>query len=505
VSTHELDLLLLVGAVVLLVSIAAVRLAVGSGLPTLLLYLGLGLVMGENVLGLDFDDASLARSLGYAALVVILAEGGLTTSFGSIRGAVPAAASLATIGTAVSVVVVGVSAHYLLDVGWQDALLIGAVLAPTDSAAVFSVLRKVPLPPRLGGLLEAESGFNDAPVVILVVALAGHDVPSWWELLLLLVYELVLGGVIGIAVGYAGAWGVRRIALPSSGLYPLAVMALCVTAYGAAAVAHASGFLAVYLAALVLGNVRLPHRSATRGFVEGAGWLAQIGLFVMLGLLATPAELGPSLLPALGVGLVLLLLARPLSVLGALAPFHWLPRRLPDWWRFPTNRRERVLLSWAGLRGAVPVVLATVPADQDVFNLVFVLVVMFTLLQAPTLPWVARRLGVVAEGEAQQLDIESSPLTRLDADLLQVRVTDGSRLAGVEVVELQLPAGAAVTLVVRGERAFVPGPSTPIQVGDDLLLVTTESVRNEVERRLRAVSRGGRLADWKAPVRRPRR
>jgi potassium/hydrogen antiporter len=501
VTTHELDVYLLVGAVVLLVSIAAVRLAVGSGLPTLLLYLGFGLVLGENVLGLEFDDADLARSLGYAALVVILAEGGLTTPWGAIRSAVPAAASLATIGTAVSVAVVGAAAHVLLDIGWQEALLIGAVLAPTDSAAVFSVLRKVPLPPRLGGLLEAESGFNDAPVVILVVALAGSSAPSWWELLLLIGYELVLGGAVGLAVGYAGAWGVRRIALPSSGLYPLAVLALCVTAYGAAAVLHGSGFLAVYLAALVLGNARLPHRSATRGFVEGVAWLAQIGLFVMLGLLATPADLGPSLLPALGVGLVLLVLARPLSVFASMLPFQ-LPRTR---WHFPTTRRERVLLSWAGLRGAVPIVLATVSGDQRVFNLVFVLVVVFTLLQAPTLPWVARLLGVTAEGEARRLDIESSPLTRLDADLLQVHVEEGSRLAGVEIIELSLPAGAAVTLVVRTGAASVPRPSTVIQVGDDLILVTTESVRREVERRLQAVSHGGRLADWKSPSRLRRR
>jgi cell volume regulation protein A len=282
---------------------------------------------------------------------------------------------------------------------------------------------------------------------------------------------------------------------------------LCVTAYGAAAVAHGSGFLAVYLAALVLGNVRLPHRSATRGFVEGAAWLAQIGLFVMLGLLATPAELGGSILPALGLGLVLLVVARPLSVVASLLPFQrpFTRARLPAWWHFPTTRSERALLSWAGLRGAVPVVLATVPADQDVSNLVFVLVVAFTLIQAPTLPWVARRLGVVAEGEAQQLDIESSPLTRLDADLLQVHVAEGSHLSGVEVVELNLPRGAAVTLVVRAGQAFVPTSSTPLQVGDDLLLVTTESVRSEVERRLRAVSRSGRLADWKTPRRPPRR
>jgi cell volume regulation protein A len=502
-DSFDLDLMLLLGAVVLLVSIAAVRLAVGSGLPTLLLYLGLGLVLGENVLGLEFDDATLARSLGYAALVVILAEGGLTTPWDGIKSAVPAAASLATMGTAVSVGVVGFAAHLLLDVGWQEALLIGAVLAPTDSAAVFSVLRKVPLPPRLGGLLEAESGFNDAPVVILVVALAstGHSVPSWWELLLLIAYELALGAVVGLVVGYAGAWGLRRIALPSSGLYPLAVLALCVTAYGAAAVAHGSGFLAVYVAGLVLGNARLPHRSATRGFVEGAGWLAQIGLFVMLGLLATPADLGPSILPALGIGLVLLVVARPLSVFLSMLPFQLTHAS----WRFPTSRRERVLLSWAGLRGAVPVVLATVSGDADVFNLVFVLVIVFTLVQAPTLPRVARSLGVVVEGEAQRLDIESSPLTRLDADLLQVHVAEGSKLAGVEVFELNLPTGAAVSLVVRGGEAFVPRNSTPIQVGDDLILVATESVRREVERRLQAVSRGGRLADWVSPHRRPRR
>jgi len=517
VTGDDLDLALLVGSVVLLVAIAAVRLAVGSGLPTLLLYLGLGLLLGEDALGFDFDDAELARALGYAALVLILAEGGLTTSWRSIRPVVPAAAVLATLGTAVSVLVVGGAAHVLLDVGWRDALLIGAVLSPTDSAAVFSVLRRVPLPPRIAGLLEAESGFNDAPVVIVVVALAGvSSAPSWYELLALIGYELAVGAVVGLAVGFAGGWGVRRIALPSSGLYPLAVLALCVTAYGAAAVVHASGFLAVYLSALVLGNVRLPHRPATRGFVEGVAWLAQIGLFVMLGLLATPSELGPSIVPALGIGLVLLVVARPLSVVVSLAPFG--TRRgaahgasaleeqgAGRGWRFPTTWRERGLLSWAGLRGAVPVVLATVPADKDVFNLVFVLVVVFTVVQAPTLPAVVRRLRLTEGGAAQTLDIESSPLTRLDADLLQVHVAPGSRLAGVEVFELSLPEGAAVTLVVRGGDAFVPAPSTPLRVGDDLILVATDAVRRDVERRLRAVSTGGRLADWHTPRPRPRR
>jgi cell volume regulation protein A len=483
VTADRLDVLLLVGAVVLLVGIAAVRLSVGTGLPSLLLYLGLGLVLGENAIGLHFDDAGLAQALGYAALVVILAEGGLTTSWRTIRPAVPAAAALATVGVAVSVVVTAAAARLLLDLDWRAALLLGAVLAPTDSAAVFSVLRRVPLPPRLAGLLEAESGFNDAPVVILVVALAGTSTPTWYGLLGLLAYELVAGAVVGVAVGWLGAWGVRRIALPASGLYPIAVLALCVTAYGAAAVAHASGFLAVYLAALVLGNSRLPHRPATRGFAEGSAWLAQIGLFVMLGLLATPAELGSPVLPALGIGLALLLVARPLAVL-----MSTLASRTP--WR------ERAFLSWAGLRGAVPVVLATVTRDRDVFNVVFVLVVVFTVVQGPTLPWVARRLRLIASTEAQELDIESSPLTRLDADLLHVSVPHGSRLAGVEIFELRLPVGAAVTLVVRDGAAFVPTLTTGLRPHDELIVVATGSVRDEVEHRLRAVARSGRLAGW---------
>jgi cell volume regulation protein A len=483
VTIEQLDMLLLFGAVVLLVSIAAVRLSVGTGLPSLLLYLALGLILGEDVLGLDFDNAELAQSLGYAALVVILAEGGLTTSWRTIRPVVPAAAALATVGIAVSVVVTAGAARWLLDVDWTYAFLVGAVLAPTDSAAVFSVLRRVPLPSRIAGLLEAESGFNDAPVVILVVALAGASAPTWYELIGLLAYELTAGAIVGLAVGALGALAVRRIALPASGLYPLAVMALCVAAYGAAAVAHASGFLAVYLAAVVLGNARLPHRPATRGFAEGMAWLAQIGLFVMLGLLATPSELSSSILPALGIGLVLLLVARPLSVTASTLLF-----RVP--------LRDQAFLAWAGLRGAVPVVLSTVPRDKEIFNIVFVLVVVYTLVQGPTLPWVARRLGLLQSGEAQDLDIESSPLTRLDAELLQVHVQDGSRLAGVEVFELRLPRGAAITLVVRDGEAFVPAPTTKLRVGDELILVATGDVREEVDRRLRAVARSGRLAGW---------
>ncbi|MEU1625786.1 potassium/proton antiporter [Streptomyces sp. NPDC020096] len=481
---------MLVSALVLLVAVAAVRLSSRSGLPTLLIYLGIGVAIGQDGLGVQFNDAALTQVLGYAALVVILAEGGLGTKWHEIKPAVPAAAVLSTAGVAVSVAVTAAAAHFLVGLDWRQALIIGAVVSSTDAAAVFSVLRKVPLPTRLNGILEAESGFNDAPVVILVVAFStAGPVEHWYVLLGKIVLELAIGAAVGIAIGKLGALALRHVALPASGLYPIAVMALAVLAYAGGALAHGSGFLAVYLAALVLGNAALPHRPATRGFAEGVAWLAQIGMFVLLGLLVNPRELGPDLLPAVLIGAVLTLIARPVSVLVTLTPF-----RMP--WR------EQALLSWAGLRGAVPIVLATIPMvhqvaeSHRVFNIVFVLVIVFTLVQGPTLPWVARRLRLGTPEAAADLGIESAPLERLRGHLLSVSIPERSRMHGVEVSELRLPSGAAVTLVVRDGKSFVPGPATVLRRGDELLVVATDPVRDAAERRLRAVGRGGKLAGW---------
>ncbi|RKS68581.1 cell volume regulation protein A [Motilibacter peucedani] len=491
-TVAQLDATLLVGALVLLLAIATSRLSAGTGLPSLLVYVALGMVLGEDGFGVQFDDPLRAEVLGYAALVIILAEGGLTTPWRSVRSAVPIAAALATVGVAVSLTVSAAVAMPLLDLDSRRALLLGAIVASTDAAAVFSVLRQVPLPHRLAGALEAESGFNDAPVVILVVALSEHALTSRdvWHLPVLLVYELSAGAAVGLLVGAAGTWALRRVALPPAGVFPLAVVAVCVVAYSGAAQLHASGFLAVYLAGLVLGNAGLPHRPATRGFVEGLGWLAQIGLFVMLGLLADPSELPGVVLPALGLSAVLLLLARPLGVLVSAAPF-----RLP--WR------QQAFLSWAGLRGGVPIVLATLPVVERVddaprlFNVVLVLVVVCTLVQAPTLPLAARWLRLADPVAAREIDVEASPLGRLGADLLEARVPAGSRLAGIEVFELRLPRGATLTLVVREGVAQVPTPQTVLRVGDELLLVVTPDARELTERRLREVSRSGRLARWR--------
>ncbi len=486
-NIEQLNILLLVGTAVLLVAIGAVWLTARAGLPTLLVYLALGLALGEGGAGVRFEDFQLAQDLGLAALVVILVEGGLTTRWSSVRPGLPAAVALATVGVAVSATLTGAAAVLLLGLDWRLGLLCGAVLAPTDAAAVFSTLRRLRLPPRLTATLEAESGLNDAPVVLAVTLLSSNTHHGGWQVAGLLVYELALGAVVGFVVGRLGADVLRRQALPATGLYPVAAFAFAVLAYAAAAVAHASGFLAVYLASLVLGNADLPHRPAVRSFSEGLAWLAQIGLFIMLGLLASPSRLPAAVLPGIAVGLALLLVARPASVATSV-----LPLRVP--WR------QQAFLSWAGLRGAVPIVLATIPLTEGVrdatrlFDIVFVVVIVFTVVQGPTLPFLARRLRVSAPAEVQELGVEIAPLENLNSDLVQLSVPARSRLNAVEIYELRLPPDAAVLLVVRDGHALVPEPTTAVFSGDDLLIVTPSEHRDMVEQRLRLVHEDGRTA-----------
>ncbi|MDQ3761866.1 MAG: potassium/proton antiporter [Actinomycetota bacterium] len=476
-------------AAVLLLAVLAVRVSTRLGLPSLLVYLAIGVLIGESGLGIQFSDTPLTAALGIAGLVLILAEGGLTTRWPVIRPALGPGIALATVAVAVNIAVTGWALHLLLSLDWRTALLWGAVLSSTDAAAVFSVLRALKVTPRLAGTLELESGINDAPVYIAVVLLAAGDPMRWWTPLLV-GYELLVGAVVGVALGLAGAWALRRAALPATGLYPLATIAVCVLAFAAGQGLHASGFLATYLAGLVLGNSHLPHRGDTLSFAEGLGWLAQIGLFVLLGLYASPARLPDALIPALVVAVVLVVLARPLSVVLALTPF-----RVP--WR------EQAFLSWSGLRGALPIVLALIaldmgfPGAQRLVDVVFVLVVLLTMVQGVTLTSVARWLGLFHPEQGREMEVDSAALDEMNAELLQVRIPRASRLHGVYLWELRLPAGTMVSLVVRDGKGFTPQPSTRLEEGDQLLVVTTVGNRDRAEQRIRAVHRAGRLARWR--------
>ncbi|MDQ0382314.1 potassium/proton antiporter [Amycolatopsis thermophila] len=485
----ELPVVLGMGAAVLLAAVLAVRFSTRLGLPSLLLYLAIGVLLGEVGFGVRVADPFLTQALGLAALVMILTEGGLTTRWTAVKPALPQGVALSTVAVGLSIAITGPALHWLLGLDWRTALLWGAVLAPTDSAAVFSVLRSVGLPKRLVGALELESGINDAPAYMAVVVLAeGTRVD--WSLPLLVVYELSAGLVLGLALGFAGAWALRRAALPATGLYPLATVAVCVVAYSSGQLLHASGLLATYVAAVVLGNSSLPHRSDTLSFAEGLGWLAQIGLFVLLGLFASPERLLEAVVPGLIAGAVVLLLARPLSVLITQLPFR-------------VRAREQVFLSWAGLRGAVPIVLAMIPLSrqlpgaQRLVDAMFVLVIVLTLVQGPTLGPLARLLRLPADTEPKEIAVDAAPLDELQAELLQVRIHRDSRLHGVYLSELRLPHGASLSLIVRDGRSFTPERTDRLQRGDQILIVTTESARDAAERRIRAVDRAGPLARWK--------
>ncbi|HEX6248289.1 MAG TPA: potassium/proton antiporter [Nocardioidaceae bacterium] len=495
-SVDDLYVVMIAGTLVVLAAVVAARFSARLGLPTLLLYLGIGLALGESGLGLPFEDADLTMLLGSVALAIILAEGGLTTPWRTTRPVLPSAAVLATLGVAVSVLVTAGIAHLVLGLDLRTALILGAAVSSTDAAAVFAVLRRlpVPIPRHLTARLEAESGFNDPPVIILVTIVASDawESAGILEGLAMMLQQFLIGGLVGVAIAWVGAAILSRLALPASGLYPLATLAIALLAFAVAGMIGGSGFLAVYLAGLWLGNAALPHRGATLGFAEGMAWLAQIGLFVLLGLLASPSRLPEAVLPALVVGGGLLLVARPLSVLVCATPF-----RVP--------LREQAFMSWAGLRGAVPIVLATIPLSEGlpgastIFDVVFVLVVLFTLIQAPLLPWLATRLGITRPLDPRGVHIESSPLEDIGGTLLQFTIPSRSRLANVTIEELRLPPDAAVALILRDGRTLVPETTDTFSPGDHLLVVSTAEVQEATERRLRQVSRRGRLASWLDP------
>ena len=373
-----------------------------------------------------------------------------------IRPVLGVSTTLARSGSWSSVGVVALVARPVFG-DWRSAVLMGAIVSSTDAAAVFSVLGRIRLRPRISAILEAESGINDAPAVVIVSLAAsdewGHQ--PWWLLALLLVAEL-LGTRDRPSHGLGVALAARADRPPGSGALSARGPRVHRHRLSSATLLHVSGLLAVYVCALIIGSSRLPHRRSVLGFVEGLGWLAQIGLFVALGVLAQPQRLGAAVLPALAIGAVLLLVARPLAVAVSTTPFRMRPR-------------EQAFLSWAGLRGAVPIVFATIPLShllpdaQRIFDTTVVLVILLTLLQGPTLPWVARRLGVASASEAGEVGIETAPLDKMNAELLEV---DVSRGPGRRLLHQRAgpPAGADIALLVLGGSAGAPGRD-PAQAG----------------------------------------
>jgi cell volume regulation protein A len=387
------DRFLLIG-VILLLSVVASVVARRLSVPVLVLFLGLGMLLGsDGPGGIYFDDATLARTIGIIGLVTILFEGGLDSRWREVRPILVPAFLLGTAGVLSTALIVGLAAHAFFALSWSGAFLLGAIVGSTDVAAVFATLRTTAVRKRIASLLAAESGLNDPMAVSLTLGLiAWATKPGYGigDVALLLTRQLGLGLVIGLGLGFIGSHLFRRLPADLASVAPVASVAAAALGYGVAETLHASGFLSVYLVGMVLGNTPTPHRSAIVGFHQGLAFLAEVGLFVVLGLLVFPSKLGGVAAASIGLTAVLLL-ARPLAVLPStlFQRFSW---------------RERAFLSWAGLRGAVPIVLGTfalsssVHASATIFNAVFFVVLLSALVQGLSLDPLARRLGLVVAG-----------------------------------------------------------------------------------------------------------
>jgi cell volume regulation protein A len=447
--------------------------------PGLLLFLALGMLAGsEGIGGIHFDDAELARTLGTIALVLIIFEGGLTAGWSEIRPVLGTAASLATVGTALTAVIAGFAAKLLFGLSTLEGMLVGAAIAATDSAAIFAVLRRSTLEKRLARTLEGESGMNDPVALLLVIGFIewiqqpGYGLADMAGLLAL---KLALGAAIGWALGRLAVAALDRVRLPSDGIYPVATIAIAALAYGVAEVAHGSGFLAVYLTALALGSAPIPARRTVVAFHQGLGWVAQISLFILLGLLVFPSSLDDVALEALALSAVLILLARPVAAFAATA-------------LAPLNARERLMLGWAGLRGATPIWLATFPvvagigAADELFAIVFFVVVTSTLVQGASFEPLAKWLGLTTDEPAlPRRLLESGRIRRLGGEVIAYRLPPGAAAAGHPVRDLELPREALVNVIVREGDAIPPRGSTELQEGDELHILVRSELREEVE------------------------
>ncbi len=471
--------LILVAAALLAAGIAASLLASRIRLPGLLLFLGVGMLIGSDGTGwIDFNDYELARTIGVVALALILFEGGLTAGFDEIKPVLRPALGLAIVGTVGTCVICGFAAAWLFDLPLLQGMLIGAIISSTDGAAIFALLRESTLRRRLARTLEGEAGFNDPVAVLLVVGfiewIQNEGDYGVLDMVLLFVREMGIGAAVGLAVSWLAIQALRSTRLASPGLYPVATLATAGLAYGGAATLHGSGFLAAYLAGLALGSARIPAKQTVTVFHQGLAWVAQIVMFLALGLLVFPSQLDSVWVEGTVLALVLVFVARPVATFVSTAL---------DRYTFG----ERLVLGWAGLRGAVPVVLATfavienIKESEELFNIVFFAVVISTLVQGTTVEWVARRLGVTTSEPALPRPlIETGTVRRLGAEIVEYPVGPDDAIAGQLVRELGLPRDALLSVIVRGEEALLPRGSTRIEAEDRLHVIVREEVAGDM-------------------------
>lgn len=474
-------------ALLILIGVLASKISSRFGIPALLLFVAIGMAAGSEGIGrIAFADFELAQNVGVIALAYILFAGGLSTHWNDVKRVAAPGAALATVGVGLTAAISGTVAAWVLDLPWTTGLLLGAILSSTDAAAVFSVLRSrnVSLRGEIRPLLELESGSNDPMAVFLTVALIELiTMPDVAVLTLasMFLQQAVVGAVVGFAVARAAVALVNHLRLEYDGLYPVVTLTVVVLAYTTTAMLGGSGFLAVYLAGVVMGSSEFLHKKSLSRFHDAIAWLAQISMFLVLGLLVFPSALLSAAVPALIVTLVLVAVARPIAVFVTLAVTRF-------------GIREMTMVSWVGLRGAVPIILATFPLVENVpnadliFNVVFFAVLVSVLVQGTTIPTVARWLRVDAPLlESRPYPLEAVSSGHSGAALHELVVAEGSRADGSALIELALPEGSLVVLISRDGDFIVPQGSTTLAEHDKVLVLADDEALPTIRRRLEQI------------------
>jgi len=476
------DQILLLAAVLILFGVISSKASARLGLPVLVLFLIVGMLAGERGIGgVAFDSAGAAHSLGTVALAIILYDGGLQTPLSSIKAVWKPASLLATLGVLVTALITGVAAGWILGLSLLEGLLIGAIVGSTDAAAVFAQLRNagIHIRKRLKSTLEVESASNDPMAIFLTVGLLEalvNDAPLGLGLLVMFVQQMGVGATIGLGVGWAAVAVINRIHLQASGMYPVLVTACGLLAFGLAANLGGSGFLAIFVAGVVIGNSRFVFQRGVFLFHDGLAWLSQITMFVVLGLLIDPKGLLDVWLEGLLIAFVLIFLARPVAVVPMMLPFGF-------------ARNEIALVSWVGLRGSVPIVLAIFPLlfgvkhAQLIFNVVFFVVLISATVQGGTLAHVARRLGLAEDPPTKPAaTLEITALDNVNADIVEYTLATDSRAVGRRLSQLALPESAVIAMITRGNEVIPPRGSTPLRANDHLFAVLRPDTRPFIDR-----------------------
>ncbi|WP_026911451.1 potassium/proton antiporter [Patulibacter minatonensis] len=492
-----LEELLLLAGLLLVAGLAASLFAGRLRVPALVVFLLLGMLAGPDELGIiETRDAELIRDVGLVSLVLILFEGGLASGLREIRPVFGTAALLATVGVLITTTVVGTVAFITLDVNFEQGLLLGAIVASTDGAAIFALLRGSTLRKRLARTLEGEAGMNDPVTALLVIGLIdlSKGEGSVLDIFVTMASELAIDAIVGTAIGLLAVQAFQRARLASEGLYPVASLATAILAYAVATNLHGSGLLSAYVAGLILGSFPIQGKRSITAFHDGIAWVAQLGMFLALGLLVNPHSLGDVWVESLVITAALLFLGRPISVMAILTPMRF-------------TMREQIAVSWAGLRGAVPIVFATfpviagVPRADEFLSIVFFVVVLTTILQGVTFEGLAVRLGVTTtEPAIDRPLVEVMAVRELGAEVVEVHVRQGDAMVGARVKDLGLPRDALVNVLVRGDEALLPRGSTTLESDDRLHLLVRREVAGQIP---------GLIERWRAgpvgPVARPAR